>query len=234
MMGPQGPKRRPPAPAPPAADAPDEGDERGTKARLVDAAERLFATQGVAATSLRSITAEAGVNVAAVHYHFGSREALLRAVLARRVDPVNRERLRRLAGLEAAEGAPAGPPSLEALLEAFLAPAFEAVEADPELARVGALLFQEPREEARALVAELFGEVVAHFEAALARALPALPADELRDRVSFVVGAMVHQLAGAGLPALPAPDREARRRLARLVRFCAAGLRAPAAREGSR
>jgi hypothetical protein len=41
-----------------------------TKERILDTAERLFAEQGYAATSLRGIIAEAGVNLAAVHYHF--------------------------------------------------------------------------------------------------------------------------------------------------------------------
>lgn len=216
-----GAERGPRPPGPAAAEG-----ARSTKERLLDAAERLFAAQGVAGTSLRSITAEAGVNVAAVHYHFGSREALLRAVLARRVDPVNRERLRRLEALEAGGASPA----LEALLEAFLAPAVHAAARDPDLSRVSGLLFQEPQEETDAILAELFGEVVRRFHAAFAAALPALGADELRDRFGFVVGALVHELAGLGppdLPGLPAPDRAAAQRLGRLVTFCAAGLRAP-------
>ena len=56
-----------------------------TKERILDAAERLFADEGFAATSLRQITAEAGVNLAAVNYHFGSKESLLTAVFERRV-----------------------------------------------------------------------------------------------------------------------------------------------------
>ena len=47
-----------------------------TKDRILDAAERLFAHKGIEATSLRNITAEAGVNLAAVNYHFQSKEAL--------------------------------------------------------------------------------------------------------------------------------------------------------------
>src|ERR1022692_2401549 len=64
-----------------------------TKERILDTAERLFAKQGYAATSLRGIIAEAGVNLAAVHYHFHSKEALLEAVILRRSVPANRERL---------------------------------------------------------------------------------------------------------------------------------------------
>lgn len=220
--------------SPAAAHPPAEERDRSTKERLLDAAERLFVARGVAGTSLRAVTADAGANVAAVHYHFGDREALLRAVLARRIDPVNRERLRRLAALERD---PVPAPELEAVLEAFLAPVYEAVELRPELSRTVGLLFQEPREEVHALVTELFGEVAERFHAAFGRALPELAPDERMDRFGFVVGAMVHELAGAGPPGvagLPAPGRAAPQRLARLVRFAAAGLRAPAVQEVSR
>src|ERR1035441_9434380 len=62
-----------------------------TKERILDTAERLFSEQGYAATSLRSIIARAGVNLAAVHYHFHSKEALLEAVILRRSVPANHE-----------------------------------------------------------------------------------------------------------------------------------------------
>jgi AcrR family transcriptional regulator len=70
-----------------------------TKDRILDAAESLFARQGFSATSLRSVIAEAGVNLAAVHYHFGPREELIRAVFSRRFDPINRQRIALLAAL---------------------------------------------------------------------------------------------------------------------------------------
>ena len=72
-----------------------------TPDRILDAAEDLFAAQGIHATSLRSITQLAGVNSAAIHYHFGDKQALVQAIVARRVAPVNRERLKRLESLEA-------------------------------------------------------------------------------------------------------------------------------------
>ena len=68
------------------------GQSSTTREDLLDAAERLFALHGVNGTSLRAVTREAGANVAAVHYHFGSKEELLREVFARRLGPVNRRR----------------------------------------------------------------------------------------------------------------------------------------------
>src|ERR1051325_11674087 len=86
-----------------------------TKQKILDTAERLFAGQGYGATSLRQIIAEAGVNLAAVHYHFGSKEQLLDEVVVRRAGPVNDARIMMLDRLDA-EG---GSPAIEKVLEAF-------------------------------------------------------------------------------------------------------------------
>ncbi len=92
--------------------------EPDTKTRILDTAEKLFGENGFDATSLRDITAQADVNLAAVNYHFQSKDSLIDAVIARRIEPVNR---RRLEMLEAA-----GPnPTIEQIVEAFLAPLTE-------------------------------------------------------------------------------------------------------------
>ena len=88
-----------------------------TKEKLLDAAEELFADHGFASTSLRDITTEADVNLAAVNYHFGSKLDLLRAVFARRIGPVNAERLERFDALD--------DPDVEEVLRAFIAPLFK-------------------------------------------------------------------------------------------------------------
>src|SRR5947199_662629 len=71
-----------------------------TKGRILNTAEELFMEHGFEATSLRQITAAAGVNLAAVHYHFGSKEELFQAVLTRRLDPMNQERVALLTRFE--------------------------------------------------------------------------------------------------------------------------------------
>ena len=75
-----------------------------TKKLILDVAERLFADRGFSATSLRELTSEAGTNVASVNYHFGSKEALLAAVLERRLRPINERRLEILDKLEHTAG----------------------------------------------------------------------------------------------------------------------------------
>src|SRR5690348_11633026 len=88
-------------PAAPNGDARVPASTGATKERILDSAESLFMAHGFEATSLRAITASADVNLAAVHYHFGSKEELFQSVLARRLDPMNRKRLELLSRLEA-------------------------------------------------------------------------------------------------------------------------------------
>src|SRR5678809_546336 len=89
----------------------------GTKTRILDAAERLFVEHGFEATSLRSLTSAAGVNLAAVNYHFGSKEELFQAVLTRRLDPMNQERIELLEKLE--RESPGRPISVEKILSSM-------------------------------------------------------------------------------------------------------------------
>src|SRR5262245_62123867 len=91
-----------------------------TKQRILDVAEVQFAEHGYAGASLRGIIAAAHVNLAAVHYHFRSKEALLEAVLLRRAGPLNEERLRLLDALEAQAGNGGAP--VEGIIEAFIGP----------------------------------------------------------------------------------------------------------------
>lgn len=193
--------------------------EPDTKERLLDAAERLFARAGIAATSMRAVTAEAGANVAAVHYHFGSKGELLRAVFERRLAPVNSERLRQLDVLEA-DGSVV---PVEALLEALVRPALEFASQHPSLSELVGMLQAEPADEIRALFQEVFGETIERFFAALHRALPDLEEEVLYARYAFAMGAMISVVTHRGPfelePSEAIPD---------LVRFLAAGMRAPA------
>src|SRR5690606_14469470 len=97
------------------------GDSKvATKQRLIDAAEALFADEGFDRVSVRDITTKAAANVAAVNYHFGSREGLVAVVMARYINPVNEERLARLEALERRAGNKAL--AVEEILEAFIRP----------------------------------------------------------------------------------------------------------------
>ena len=107
-----------------------------TREAILDTAESLFAQQGHEATSMRQITGAAGVNLASVNYHFGSKESLVQAVLKRRLEVLNRERMRLLDELEAQSGGKPLKPSqiVDAFFGTLLRLAAEVGLIPPELA----------------------------------------------------------------------------------------------------
>ena len=170
-----------------------------TRSRILDAAEELFAEHGYDATSLRAVTREAGVNLAAVHYHFGGKLPLLQAVIGRRVEDVNRERL---ALFDAAEARAAGePPELEEVLEAFLAPAIRLAahrdEGHARFMRIMGRLVATTGEHVHA-VWPVFQEVMERALSALERALPHLEPADVRWRFHFLLGSMAMHLVDPG------------------------------------
>jgi AcrR family transcriptional regulator len=211
-----------------------------TPDRILDAAERLFAHQGVAATSLRSITSAAGVNAAAIHYHFGSKEELVRAIFERRIAPLTRARLERLERLEARH--PEGPVPLEPLVEAFVAPLAKAGnDLREELERLGSLLawlrVESEGEGDGALLSDRADGVRGRFARALSRGRD-LELAEAADRFHYAMGAIVQLLRQEpGDDCTLSSDDELallRTRLDRLIGFIAAGLGAPPANSLSR
>jgi AcrR family transcriptional regulator len=200
-----------------------------TRESLLDAAEKLFSEHGIQAASLRQITQEASANLAAVNYHFGSKDGLVRAVFHRRLRPMNDERLRRLdeVDLEAAD-------ALEQVLRAFLEPLLRRVSEKPDGVRAFARLigraWSEPSEEVRTIIFEEIRETIDRFLAAFRKVLPHLSEGELMWRFHFVGGAMGHTVSCsyvldryAGGQCHTGDPNEI---LDQLVRFLAAGMRA--------
>lgn len=201
-----------------------------TKDRILDSAERLFAEHGFAATSLRHITAEAGVNLAAVNYHFQSKDSLILAVLMRKLEPINRRRLELLDEVEAEAGN--DPLSLEAVLGAFLLPVLEA-KAGVQLCtfpRLMGRMYTEPGEWMTRIFPQAFAPVITRFQAAFQRALPGASTAEVGWGMHFSIGAMAHYLAGGALLRMvslsQADPTDTDGALPRLVTYMAAGLRA--------
>src|SRR5512138_2837847 len=131
-------------------------DPNPTKERILLAAEALFSEHGFSATSHRMITGAAGVNLAAVNYHFRSKEDLIRAVLGRRIGPLNQRRLELLTQHMAGEA-----PSLEGVIRAFVEPVVR-LRKDPSCGDVGRLFgrtYVEPSPAARKAFFELMREV---------------------------------------------------------------------------
>ena len=201
-----------------------------TRERILDVAERLFGAAGFASTSLRDITAEAGVNLAAVNYHFGSKEALLVAILERRIRPVNERRLALLDELEA-RTANGGGPTLEQIVAAFISPPFQSamieVSRRREIMKVVGQLHSQMNPEVRRLFLQQFDETRKRFTASFQRVLPHIDPEEVARRVMYIVGAMMYIMSW-GEESGHAPSQAPERSLQSLIEFASAGMAAPA------
>lgn len=188
-----------------------------TRQRILDTAERLFADQGFHATTLRQITREARVNLAAVNYHHGSKDALILAVFQRRLDALSADRLRRL---EAAL-AESDPPRLERILEAFIYPALLlSASSSGDGGRFMRLLMRAWAENATQLhstIARQYSHVMRAFADAVSRALGTSP-DNLRQQLDFLIGALTYTMAETR-------DDQVEDTARALIRFGCAGLR---------
>ena len=211
-----------------------------TKDRILDAAEALFMEHGFEATSLRAITAAAEVNLAAVNYHFGSKEELFQSVLTRRLDPMNQARLELLTRLEE-KSAPKAVPC-DRILTALLLPALNLAR-DParggkDFLRLLGRAYADPAPFIRRFLSEQYSEMIGRYKAAFARALPKLPRKELSWRLHFIMGALSYTLAGTDALKLiaelnPHQKTEDEMLLRRLAPFLLGGLTAPLPAAGS-
>ncbi len=197
-----------------------------TKDRILGAAEELFAQFGFAGTSLRQVTSRADVNIAAVNYHFGSKENLVNEVFRRRMDEMSEQRLARLR-----EAQESHPGELEPILAAFIQPAL-ALTLDRHgsaFVRVLARAYAEKNDRLRKFLSDNYGQVLREFAKALATCLPELGKEDLYSRMDFIAGALTYAMADFGLIKRPAAMSEkafADKTAQALIRFGAAGLRA--------
>jgi AcrR family transcriptional regulator/transposase len=207
--------------------------EAATVDRIVAIAEKMFAEHGYRGVSLRALMRECGVNAAAVHYHFGSKEALLEEIFVRRAGALNSARLRLLdssmqgAGVDNSE-------TLELILRAFLSPAFSLPDGDEgvrRFTRLRSVIAHENAELSQQLISRYFDETSGHFIAALRRALPQLPDQALFWRFHFLLGAQYYTLSNPGrIESLSGGSCDAsdlQCALDEMVAFVAAGFRAP-------
>lgn len=206
----------------------DASGKMSVRQRLMDASEQLFAEHGWNAVSIRTIVSAAGVNLAALHYHFGSKEQLLSEIFTARAKPIAEERVRLLSEIDLDT-----TPSLERILEAFLRPALT-IGSDERFGgrafvKLRARLATEPEEVSRRILSSAFDESSREFLDALARALPELPQADLEWRFHFMLGTMFYTMADAGrIQSLtdgrcdPGRVEDA---LAHIIPFLAAGFR---------
>lgn len=208
-----------------------------TREIILETAEQLFAQQGHDGTSMRQITSAAGVNLAAVNYHFGSKEALVQAVLKRRLEVVNRERLRLLDELEAAAGGNPLKPSQ--IVDAFFGTLLRLAASPDHAGKTFLPLLErtmtDPSGFIRALFAEEYADVMERYKNALFAALPGVPRAEIMWRFQFMLGATSYAIMGTDtlrfvtgwtFDQADEPDNP-EWLLPRLLSFLLGGLRAP-------
>ena len=213
-----------------AASAPQEGS---TRAKIIAAALRVFATRGFEAATLKEITSASQTNVAAIHYHFGSKEVLIQEVLASVANPINRLRLELLESVPEGAGRTLGH-----VVRALVIPPIRlSLEATGDARLLTRLLLQ-----ARALPSEFtsttifaqYDATAQHFVQALMAATPGLSKQDAYWRYAFAIGAMHYivseseaghhrlQRISGGLCDTDDPDAIARQ----LVAFVVAGFQA--------
>lgn len=213
------------------APTPSLDDRDSTRERILSVATELFAAQGFNGVSLRTLTNEAGVNLASVSYHFRSKDGLIAAIFDRHCAPMIEDRRRRLA---ACEEKPGRPPLLEQIVEAFITPALD-VSADTSgggatFSRLRAVLAHENQALAEELISKHFDSTSAQYVEALQRCLPQLSRADVYWRFHFLLGALyytsvnpkrIRQLSSGKCD--PANTAAAIREM---VKFVAAGFRA--------
>lgn len=204
-----------------------------TKSRILDAAETLFIECGYEAMSLRQITSRAEVNLAAVNYHFGSKESLIHSMLSRRLDRLNQERLKLLDRFDQMLGARL---TCEHVLGAMFIPALR-LSRDPRVGgkaflRLLGRAYTDPSSFIRDFLNAHYESVAIRFFEAFQRALPHLPREELGWRLHFAIGALSGVLAGTDTDSLISEFSQGKsmndlQLIARLASLMVAALKAP-------
>ncbi|MEM9480643.1 MAG: TetR/AcrR family transcriptional regulator [Verrucomicrobiota bacterium] len=233
---------------PPASSKPDSATESATdhalgaqccesvtntKDCILGVAERLFAKLGFDAVSLRQLTDEAGVNLAAVNYHFGSKDGLIRAVLEHRILPLNVERVRLLSeAVDAAGEKPVNPDKIvHCYVDSVLNAAAETTGTDVSLAKLISRFLGDQSEHMQKMVMDQFPEVVEIYVREICRSVPGLDPAEALIRLLFIEGSLVHSMLyldrlhvlAEGFEA-PGVDEIEKR----IIQFATEGLTAPA------
>ncbi len=208
-----------------------------TRERILDAAERLFMAHGYEGTSMRHITGEAAVNLAAVNYHFGSKESLMQEVFRRRLGWLNEERLRVLNEMELAAGGNPLKPSqiVDGYFGTLLHMADDEARGGVTFLRLLGRTLTDPSEFIRTFLANEYAGVMERYKAALFKALPDVPKAEIVWRFHFMLGATSYAIAGTDALRVvtdwqiePSDSFDRTDRLVpRLMSFLLGGLRVP-------
>ena len=171
-----------------------------TRQRILGAAGKVFAQGGYRAMTLRQVTHEAKVNLAAVNYHFGSKMNLMRALLRDRFEPINQQR-RQLLDQQVKAHAP-DPVPLSIIYDTLFRPLFTGIgsasDNDTNLIQIIGRALTEPAEFIRGLHKEFFADISKRFMSEIQRSCPELSPEQIQYRfflsVSTMIGTVIEQV----------------------------------------
>lgn len=203
--------------------------DRSARERILDVAEELFAQSGLEGVSLRAINSAAGLSPAALHYHFGTKEKLLEAILLRRMPALMAKRRELLDRIERDDDPPTSRQVVEAIVSPLLELVIEQGDDGIRYARFIARAWSDRRLDPEFIRAH-FGDGIERIGPMAQRALPDLPAELVRMRLGFVLETGLRSLADLMVPAATAgPDAapmDPKERGAALIDFIAGGFEA--------
>ncbi len=169
----------------------------GTRELILEKAEELFAAKGIEGASIRDITAAAGVNLAAINYHFETKEGLVKALFISRMEPMEQRRRLLLDAVEEKARQSCKPLTIEAVMEAFILPMLEQgyhKRGNQAFFKMLGRSFGEPNKQIHELVRKHADETRRRFDAALISIFPHLQPEELFWKINFTMGAVHHSL----------------------------------------
>ncbi len=207
--------------------------KRDTRETLLDVAEVLFAEHGVEGVSLRTINTKAGVSPGVLHYHFGHREALVEALILRRIGQLMEDRRQRFEELEGRAQDPSVNQVAEALVRPLARMVLEEGPAGRRYVKFYARLYSDRSETLWKMTSVYFDEAILPFEGLIQRACPELGLEDINLRFTAAVHTMAQTLADIGSPPRPWQDsltedrRDPEALVESLIEFIAGGLAAP-------
>ncbi len=168
-----------------------------TKQLILDASEYFFAVEGFRGTTLRAVTEKAGVNLAAVNYHFGSKRSLLEEVIKRRIEPLNAVRRKKLETVRDEAVKTGKKPEVRDILAAFIEPTLLFKESNPEVKYFFAFIgrsFTDPDDTVRKVFLRFIKPIFALMYETMRVALPQFSSDLIFWRLHFSLGALFHTM----------------------------------------
>jgi AcrR family transcriptional regulator len=170
-----------------------------TKERILNTTEKIISEKGFSSISLRTISANAKTNLAAVNYHFGNKEKLIEMMLERRLDNLFQLRINLLDNLESGSSQPC---NLKQVLDAFISPALtmsnDNHQGGQRFMKVLARAYAEKSEYLHTLLSNRYAEVIKRFAIAISRTCPQLEEKTIFWRFHFIMGSLVYVMADFG------------------------------------